>query len=408
MTQAAAAQTTTASVGSVKADPLRPSGPSSPPFRLVTSYSSSDSSDSIIGSSSLVVVDCIFNRLKMDYELTQLPWLRAHLQLESGHAEAILPLIQQSDMDQSARLSAPFGLEKWYWFGRGGEDLGVLVKDKALRVGSLRGSNHALWLAKQGYSNVMEVESAGQLSQLLALRRVDAVFYELQWGVDTYGDFSSSDAGATFLFERYAALGMYVSNRVLTRTPALLERFNEQIAYCNPDWVALSETEARLIEARVYRSLSQRILSALHGTLITSDNAAPNAKEIKHLEKKWLKELKSKRYDLIDSVLNNAIKPLIERELNDEAGSVTEIIVTDKFGRNVFVSQPTSDYWQGDESKFRGVVSSGYKIYYGPMQFDASTGKFQTQISSPIFNARGEFDGVLVVGVDVVKALGEH
>lgn len=378
----------------------------SEPFRLVTSYSTAPPSSSVVGSATSVVADCIFNNLGVSYELTQLPWLRAHMQLVTGRADGILPMINQPQLEEVAKRSAPFGLEKWYWFSKSDTPITTLVRDKSLAIATLRGSNHALWLARNGYINVMEVESTSQLSRLLDLGRVDAVFFELQWALDAYGEQFGASGSIKFHFERYAALGLYVAEESLKRFPDFMRRFNREIEKCSPEWVALSDVEVELIKTTIFEPVRVNLgsNSVLKGALQAAASQ-PASEVLADLDDRWRAELKSGDYNLIKQVVESPLSLKLRQEVGLQRGSISELIVTDRFGANVAASQPTSDYWQGDEIKFRSVVSSGYKTYFGPMQYDASTQKFQTQISAPILDEAGVFIGLLVMGVDVERAL---
>ncbi len=78
----------------------------------------------------------------------------------------------------------------------------------------------------------------------------------------------------------------------------------------------------------------------------------------------------------------------------------SEMFLTDKLGANVAAVPATSDYWQGDEAKFQ-VPAVSEKTYYGPLEWDESSGAFSVQISVPVRGESGAIIGVLVVGVEM-------
>lgn len=384
-------------------------GDSSAVFRVVTSHTELPSEHLTVSSRALEVADCIFARLNLPYTIDHQPRLRAQQNIARGLSDGVLPMLKQPYLDEFATLTAPFQLEKWYWFSKDHAILNTIGSHKELSIGVLRGSNQAHWLENQGYSNVMAVESSQQLNMLLDLGRVVAVFNDLQWGLNTYGTLTGSSVGVSFAFERYAPLGLYVSDKWLINHPYLIDTFNAEITYCNPEGIALSPTEMAIIENQVYRPMFERVqgLPLLDKILDEAENLS--LQEVMHRDGLWQQALdRGITYPLMVEMLNNALSKALEREKEGASGVISEMFVIDRYGKNAAISRPTSDYWQGDESKFLSVINQGYKTHFGSMRFDASTEKFLVQISAPIFTDTGAFHGVLVVGVDVVRALELH
>ena len=79
---------------------------------------------------------------------------------------------------------------------------------------------------------------------------------------------------------------------------------------------------------------------------------------------------------------------------------VTEAIVMDDQGLNVAVYPETSDYWQGDEAKWQETFLKGLDaIHLGKIEEDASTGKYQIQISHSVKDPEsGVAIGAVTVG----------
>ncbi|MEM8755288.1 MAG: hypothetical protein AAGF90_20180, partial [Pseudomonadota bacterium] len=70
-------------------------------------------------------------------------------------------------------------------------------------------------------------------------------------------------------------------------------------------------------------------------------------------------------------------------------------------GLNVGQSAKTSDYWQGDEAKWRETYLVGPDaIHVSDVEEDESTQTFQIQVSLPIVDG-GAPIGAVTVGVDV-------
>lgn len=82
-------------------------------------------------------------------------------------------------------------------------------------------------------------------------------------------------------------------------------------------------------------------------------------------------------------------------------GAIAEIFVTDAKGGNVAQTQETSDWFQGDEKKFKAVAQKK-ESYIAPFEVDESTGLKGSQVSIPLYKD-GQFAGVAVVLVILEK-----
>ena len=73
----------------------------------------------------------------------------------------------------------------------------------------------------------------------------------------------------------------------------------------------------------------------------------------------------------------------------------------DARGLNVAASQPTSDYWQGDEANFSETYMVGPNaVHFSEIEFDDSTQTEQAQMSFTINHpTTGEPIGAITVGV---------
>jgi hypothetical protein len=70
------------------------------------------------------------------------------------------------------------------------------------------------------------------------------------------------------------------------------------------------------------------------------------------------------------------------------------------------VADMTSDYWQGDEDKYLQVYNKTPSvIFFDQIKYDASSHRFQVQVSSQIVDKAQKPLGVVTLGIDVDKAL---
>jgi len=132
-------------------------------------------------------------------------------------------------------------------------------------------------------------------------------------------------------------------------------------------------------------------------------NAALSEAEIIVLDKKWRAETKASSKPMIDGVLANDVSKALGGYKGASSGMVTEIFVMDNKGLNVGQSDVTSDYWQGDEGKWKKTYLKGPDaIFVDEVEKDESTQTLQSQLSMSIKDpATGKVIGAITVGVNV-------
>lgn len=125
--------------------------------------------------------------------------------------------------------------------------------------------------------------------------------------------------------------------------------------------------------------------------------------QIDKMDKKWRSETSAGGGAMISGVLGNELSKYLSGVKNDGRGIYTEIFVMDNKGLNVGQSDVTSDYWQGDESKWKKTYLVGPDaVFIDEVEFDESTQTFQSQLSLPVVDPiTGETVGAVTVGVNV-------
>jgi hypothetical protein len=129
--------------------------------------------------------------------------------------------------------------------------------------------------------------------------------------------------------------------------------------------------------------------------------------QIDKLDKQWRAQTKASERPLIDQVLSTALSKKLADTKKQARGMITELFVMDNKGLNVGQSDPTSDYWQGDEDKWRRTYLAGPgAIFIDEIEMDESTQTFQSQLSLSIIDpVTGQVIGAVTVGVDVDQLL---
>ncbi len=126
------------------------------------------------------------------------------------------------------------------------------------------------------------------------------------------------------------------------------------------------------------------------------------------LDKQWRAETNASSRPMINEVLANSLSTFLKGKKDGSEGLFTEIFVMDNKGLNVGQSDITSDYWQGDEAKWKKTYSVGADaLHIGKVKEDGSTQTFQSQVSLPVVDPKdGSVIGAITVGVNV-EMLGQ-
>ncbi|UCH73642.1 MAG: cache domain-containing protein [Rhodospirillales bacterium] len=125
--------------------------------------------------------------------------------------------------------------------------------------------------------------------------------------------------------------------------------------------------------------------------------------EIDGLDKRWRAETASPARPMINEVLGRPASKKLLGYKNEAEGLFTEIFVMDNRGLNVAQSDPTSDYWQGDEAKWKKTFLSGPNaVFIDEVEFDDSTQTYQAQVSVAVPDPdTGSVIGAVTIGVNV-------
>lgn len=103
-----------------------------------------------------------------------------------------------------------------------------------------------------------------------------------------------------------------------------------------------------------------------------------------------------------NSYLNTDVSDFLREKQSDSNGVYAEIFVMDFQGCNVAQSDLTSDFWQGDEAKFKLSYNNGMgSIFIDEIEFDESSEAYVVQVSLPIVNSNNEVIGAITFGIDM-------
>lgn len=121
------------------------------------------------------------------------------------------------------------------------------------------------------------------------------------------------------------------------------------------------------------------------------------------LDQQWRAEAGDGGGPLISELLAHPVSAWLRGQQTATAGFVTEVFVMDDKGLNVAQSVETSDYWQGDEAKWKETYQVGPDaLHISEVEFDDSTGFYQSQASLAIKDpSSGEVIGAITFGINV-------
>lgn len=125
--------------------------------------------------------------------------------------------------------------------------------------------------------------------------------------------------------------------------------------------------------------------------------------DIDAMDKQWRAETSAADRPMIDRTLANELSRFLAQLSSEQHGVVTEVFIMDNRGLNVGQSDVTSDYWQGDETKWKKTYLVGPDaMIIDEVELDESTQTFQSQLSMSISDqATGKVIGAITVGIDV-------
>lgn len=122
--------------------------------------------------------------------------------------------------------------------------------------------------------------------------------------------------------------------------------------------------------------------------------------QIKEMDEKW--KAHAGIADYMQAIMDSECGKHL-RNIQNSAPYYAEIFVMDNQGANVAMTDKTSDYWQGDEAKFKKSFADGQgSVFVDEVEFDDSTQTYLVQVSVPVKDG-GKVIGAITFGIDVDK-----
>lgn len=344
-------------------------------------------------------------------DITMAPQKRAIYSLKRNYADGYFAAAPSAELDAIARRSFPVALEKWYFF-----TLASSPKPNKDRIGVVDGSNEEAWLKAHGYDVYLSVTSPKQLLALLARGRINTALMDAQVmeGLNADPKVPGIDSLHSH-FLRYAPLHFYLGEKFHMAYPNFLPTFNQALPACMGKTLQPTGRELKHI-----KNLTRQLLDELRERLnlqhaIDTGPHQETLAEVLSIDSKWQALPSKTKLPLASSILNLPASQALNHWQSSHKGLITEAMLVNNMGAIAAMSQITSDYWQGDEPKFLEVIGSGSALksrdhkflFVSPIRYDQSTARFQITVSAPIFfDNEEEPNGVIVLGLDIEKAMG--
>jgi ABC-type amino acid transport substrate-binding protein len=356
-------------------------------------------------------VKCILDKMQLKYEIRSLPWRRLRQDVHASVIDGFFTAVAIDDASDFATFSAPLVLENWYWFWRADRVAPTSWKEH-FQIGVILGSQQEAILSKEGYREFVTANNVQQLERLLLSKRIDAVLLDKEVFESTAGKMHIASGDYRSRFFRYMPLGVYFGVPFLQQRPNFLTAFNSRISSCSTLGFDLSPSEQEAIQKIITPWLKKirtniELLAAVMQQNIGNRNISVS--QLKKIDAQWQLAFNAGNSNFPKAVVNQMASHLLGQFSASSKDLLAEIIVMDERGYNVAVSAMTSDYWQGDEEKFTQVFDKpAQTLFFDKIQYDASSKRFQVQVSAPLLNPQTQKSiGAVTVGVDINKALSQ-
>ena len=135
--------------------------------------------------------------------------------------------------------------------------------------------------------------------------------------------------------------------------------------------------------ARVVRAQAIARDSSIHAAVSASNASVESPDQVRRRDALWSANL---RDPLRQAIVQAPCSAKVREMVKDDPFVVEAFVMNDR-GTLVCSMIETSDYWQGDESKWQRTFVGGKDPFVEEPAFDASSGKYAIQVSVPIAEA---------------------
>ena len=173
--------------------------------------------------------------------------------------------------------------------------------------------------------------------------------------------------------------------------------------------LAAQGAAANEFEPQIRQYLTEKIMSWAADPVLVDAIVAQNARtgglsedQIVDLDNAWRAEVGKTATPTITPIVSNPAAEFLRGRVKASAGAIQEVFIVDMRGLNVAASGVTSNYWQGDESKFEKTFLVGADaVFIDEVHFDESTQSYLAQVSLTLVDPEtGAPIGAMTVGLN--------
>lgn len=167
-------------------------------------------------------------------------------------------------------------------------------------------------------------------------------------------------------------------------------------------------TQAKNITTPIKQFIIQHLLPISYDTLLAAEIINQNSRKIPlskthDIDQTWINS--EDELAIHQEKLSNPCAQQVKRIVKNNLALV-EVFVMDNQGAIVCMNNITSDYWQGDESKWKNSYER-IGVDIGPLRFDKSAYTNLQQISLPIFDSQDHAVGAITFGINTSRVDGD-
>ncbi|WP_341364428.1 hypothetical protein P8T57_01860 [Thalassospira sp. SN3W] len=124
--------------------------------------------------------------------------------------------------------------------------------------------------------------------------------------------------------------------------------------------------------------------------------------QIDAADKQWVAEREAEDQPLVAAILTNPLSSYLTQIQARSGGLFAEIFVMDAVGLNVGQSSITSDFWQGDEAKFKNTFPNGANaVFIDEAEYNEESDTWRSQLNMTMSDQQGAPIGAVTIEVNL-------
>lgn len=181
------------------------------------------------------VVECIFKRMKMDYQINVLPWKRAQEEVRLGHAQGFYSAGITEERNIFAVPTQKIAYHKWYWFLNKNSPLNPNSPEfkQNAEVAAKFSTGSEYFLKKNKYHIVASPKEIINLFEMLEAKRFDAFLSPEEPAMEVMKKNNWEKNKFKIIFHSNSPLVFYFSKKYVSEHSNIVNQFNSFIKKCD-------------------------------------------------------------------------------------------------------------------------------------------------------------------------------